>query len=490
MRATPTRGRSAKDAGRTGFMDGARTGRIAAPVIRTIGLTLLVASMATAQAPQPSTPSSSIPAAEPPPVDGQRPGGPPPGAAIFGGMERVLPLPFRASDSSKRGVSPGAPPRGARPRPGGIFDPGAAGPGISQSGDQNFLDGALDARTGWPFVFLDHFRPRPERVEAFWYVSTRDCPQEMGSDPWAKLKVMHFDDRGEMVERSPEELFAQTVGRPVLIQVQGNLTTPDMAVGGLMWTHSWLQAHHCLTPDAVVIAFDWPSQRVYRNDVLDVTEKGRRAYVAAYHLARFVSAFPASSRVCLLGQSYGGRVVPSALHLLGGGALAGQSHGTSVCLPTTRSESDLDLRGVLIAGASDRGWLDPGAKFDRALAASKILNLYNRKDESLLFYPALIRGGHHRALGRIGLSNRDLDRLGPLAARYEEHDIHDILGAEHSLLDATANPRIGRWIAPYVWAPDPGPLHHQEESSPTPYGAGRDTFSQRRFETSDRREKP
>ncbi len=464
------------------FMAGGRRGGISGRVALAVGLTLWVGSTAPGQAPRPSAPSSSIPIAEPP-GDGDRPDGLPPGGMIFGGMERAFPLPFRASGTPRYSVSPGAPPRGMRPRPGAIFDPGASGPGISQSGDQNFLDGALDARTGWPFVFLDHFRPRPERVEAFWYVSTRDCPQEMGSDPWACLRVMHFDERGDLVERDPAELFAQSAGRPVLIQVQGNLATPDMAVGGLMWTHSWLRHHRCLPPDAVVVAFDWPSQRVYRNDVFDVNEKGRRSYVAAYHLARFVQSFPASSRVCLLGQSYGGRVVPAALHLLGGGSLSSGPHQPEHLLPTTRP--DLDLHGIIIAGAHDHDWLDPGKKFDRALhASSRFLNLYNRRDESLLFYPGLIRSGHRHAIGRIGLTNRDFDRLGPLAARYEEHDVHDILGTEHTLLDAVANPRIGRWIAPYAWAPDPGPIADQAESAPTPYGGGRNTASQKRFETS------
>ena len=70
--------------------------------------------------------------------------------------------------------------------------------------------------------------PGPSGSRRSGIVTTRDCPQEMGSDPWPELKVSHFDDRGDMVERRPEELFAQTVGRPVLIQVQGNLTTPDI----------------------------------------------------------------------------------------------------------------------------------------------------------------------------------------------------------------------------------------------------------------------
>jgi hypothetical protein len=456
---------------------------------RALALSFLMATSAFGQdtsprPPAPSTPASQpprtadTPATQPPPVsDTPRGAGLPPlPGNVAGGLGRALPLPLPAGSSDGRTGSPGAPRSGGRPRPGGIFDPGAAGPGISQSGNQNFLDGALDPRTGWPFVFLDHFRPRPERVEAFWVVSTRDCTQELGSDPWPRMRVRHFDESGDLVERDFEEMFAQAAGRPVLIQVQGSLVTPDIALGGLLWSHSWLQANRAITPDAVVIAFDWPSQRVYRNDVLDVNEKGRRALIAAYHLAEFVQEFPPSSRICLLGQSYGGRVVPGALHLLGGGQLGHQR----VCLPTLRP--DLDLRAVIIAGASDRTWLDPGQKFDRALhAANGFLNLYNTRDESLLLYPGLIRSGHHRALGRLGLSNRDFDKLGPLAARYEEHDINDILGSEHSLLDATANPRIGRWIAPYAWAPDPGPSPRQAETDPTPYG-GSNNNRVRRFE--------
>ena len=76
-----------------------------------------------------------------------------------------------------------------------------------------------------------------------------------------------------------------------------------------MWSQTWLRENRALPPDAVVIAFDWPSQRIYQNDVRDINEKGRRAYIAGYHLARFVLEFPPSSRICFLGQSYGGRVV-------------------------------------------------------------------------------------------------------------------------------------------------------------------------------------
>lgn len=395
---------------------------------------------------QPGGPSAPSPAA---------PSTSPPGESEESGARRglggLVPLPI----PSGRSAPPGAPSRLGRPRPGGMFDPGATGPGISQR-EQNFLDGALDPDTGWPFVFLDHFTPRPERVERFWVVDTRECPQEMGTDPWPRLRVRHFDAQGDLVEADPAIMFSQAAGSPVLIQVQGSLTTPDIALGGLLWTHSWLERHRAILPGTVVIAFDWPSQRVYPNDMRDINEKGRRAYIAGYHLARFVQAFPPQSRICLLGQSYGGRVVPSAVHLLGGGRLNSQDHDPEVGLPMLRL--DLFIHAVVLAGASDHTWLNPCARLDRALLGCQaFLNLYNRRDEALRFYPLLRRSDHHHALGKVGLTNHDLGKLGPMAARYSEHDLHELLGSEHSLLDAVANPQVARWIAPYVWAPDPGP---------------------------------
>jgi hypothetical protein len=260
-------------------------------------------------------------------------------------------------------------------------------------------------------------------------------------------------------------LLAQAAGRVVLVQVQGSMTTPDIALGGLLWSRSWLERNRALHDGAVVIAFDWPSQRIYRSDYQDINEKGRRAYVAAFHLARFLQAFPAGSHICLLGQSYGGRVVPSALHLLGGGSLNSQDHDPPVRLAGLRP--DLHLRAVLIAGAIDHDWLDPDQRLGRALyGCEAMLNLSNRKDEALRLYPFLIRSGHKRALGRVGLDGRDLARLGPLAARYAEHDVHEILGTEHTLLDAVANPEICRRIAPYLWNPNPAAAPTQCNTEP------------------------
>ncbi len=145
--------------------------------------------------------------------------------------------------------------------------------------------------------------------------------------------------------------------------------------------------------------------------------------------------------------------------------LTGRSHEPTAKLSSTRP--DLHIRAVVIGAASDHTWLNPGERLDRTLHGCEgFLNLYNRKDEALLLYSSLVRSDHHRAIGRIGLTNADFRKLGPLAARYQEHDIHEILGSEHTLLDAVANPKVARWIAPYTGAGDPGPLPPQADHPP------------------------
>jgi hypothetical protein len=270
------------------------------------------------------------------------------------------------------------------------------------------------------------------------------------------LKVLHFDDHGRLVCCDLSLLLAQTVGRPVLILAQGNLTTPDVAIGGLLWTHSWLEKHHCLPPDIVLISFDWAAARTDSCRLVDINEKGRRAFVGGYHLARLLQAFPPCSRVCLLGQSFGGRVVLSALQVLAGGDLKDTAHGMPARLPELRK--DLHLRAVIIEAAVDRHWIDIGERLGCALTACEgLLNLYNSRSRPVRWYPMLLNGDHHRSLANVGLLPQDRSRLGPLLERYTQRDVTDLIGSEHTLLRLLAHPQAARCIAPYVWT-EPPPL--------------------------------
>ena len=94
------------------------------------------------------------------------------------------------------------------------------------------------------------------------------------------------------------------------------------------------------------------------------------------------------------------------------------------------------------------------------------MNLYNHKDEALRYYPLLFRSGHHVALGRVGLSNRDFARLGPLAARYTERDVYDFWAeSTPCLMQRRTRKSLAGW--PFIYGPRiPVPAQLSSETSP------------------------
>src|SRR4051794_14599782 len=130
--------------------------------------------------------------------------------------------------------------------------------------------------------------PSPRLYPDYWFVHTRACPQVMGSEPRPFLQTSWLDPRGCLSRRDPAELRAMAVGRPVIFLVHGSYYSADQAVTEGLRIRDDLVRSQALPPDAVVIAFDWPSQIVYVNPVRDSNDKARRALVAGYHLARFL----------------------------------------------------------------------------------------------------------------------------------------------------------------------------------------------------------
>jgi hypothetical protein len=282
--------------------------------------------------------------------------------------------------------------------------------------------------------------------QEYWLVSTRACPQVLGTDPF--LRASQRDSRGGMSERLPAELQAMAAGRPVIFVVHGSYVSAAMAVSEGMRIRDSL-ARGAITQDSLVVEFDWPSERVYANLFRDVNDKGRRAFVAGYHLARFLQGFPSGSRISLIGHSHGGLVVLAALQLLAGGTLDNGEEATAL----TEMSPTLRLRAVLIASATDRQWLEPGERFDRSLDSCEgILCLYNPLDPVLAVHPLARYSDGQRALGKCGMSTVKQESLGPLAGRYCQRSIAGLLGPRHTFRGTIANPMIAQWIAPYTWA--------------------------------------
>jgi pimeloyl-ACP methyl ester carboxylesterase len=283
----------------------------------------------------------------------------------------------------------------------------------------------------------------------YWYVSTRACVQDLGAEPGPSLQVSRFDSQGCISRSDPGELQAAANGRPVILLIHGSYYTAPMAITEGPQIRNNLAAHGALTPDAMVVTFDWPSEFVHPNIIRDANDKARLSFVAGHHLARVLQGFPAGSRICLIGHSDGGLVALSALQLLAGGTLDTGEEATVLKEPST----SLRLRAVVISAAADRDWLDPGRRLDHALWASEgVLCLYNPLDPILVVHPFGWYSEQQRALGKSGMSNLEQQRLGSLAGRYRQQSMAWQLGPRHTFRGSTKNQVIAGWMRAYTWA--------------------------------------
>jgi Alpha/beta hydrolase family len=283
----------------------------------------------------------------------------------------------------------------------------------------------------------------------YWSVSTRACPQVLGADPRPFLDAARLDSRGCMSRRDPAELQARAAGRPVIFLIHGSYVTAGAATAEGLRIRDHLADEGAVTCDAMIVAFHWPSHLAHANLVRDANDKARLAFVAGYHLARFLQGFPSGSRISMIGHSHGGLVVLAALHLLAGGILDDGEEATVL----TEASPALRLRAVVIASASDRQWLGPGERLGEALSACEgLLSLYNPLDPVLFVHPFGRYSDRRRALGKAGMSRVDQERLGPLGARFCQRNIAMLLGIRHTFQGSTADPVIAQWIGAYTWA--------------------------------------
>ncbi len=284
-----------------------------------------------------------------------------------------------------------------------------------------------------------------------WIVHTRACEQKLGSDPWSSIAIGRLDESGGPLHGSdPQALLARMTGRPSVIFAHGNGYTYRQAVEEAGTIRAVLEANGGLTAESVFIVFDWPSDDTPNVTIMDLNEQARRSRIAAYHFARFLQTSPPGSRICLMGQSNGGRIVLTTTHLLSGAPLATFWSEPEVQLSGGRP--DLRLRVVLLDAAVGHHWLNPGERLDHVVPmCESVLNLRNCADYALSVYILGVYTGLRPALGQVGLLPSDLRNLGPLSARVEQSNLHSMVGFSHtSFPQALDLPDVAERIARYT----------------------------------------
>ena len=263
----------------------------------------------------------------------------------------------------------------------------------------------------------------------YWIVSSHASPQDFDtSTPVFCPSVTRYDECLGFRRSDMQELTQSILpGLPVSIYCHGSFVSWEDVLVESRQTWQWL---HQSCPDRPVqmIYYSWPSDRPILNPViqLDIARLGRRAGRNGFYMANLIQQVPSECPVCLMGHSHGTRVITSALHLIGGGAVENYVLTPGPC-PHHR------LRAIFAASAIDHDWMNPGERYDKALCSVEcLLNLTNSRDPALLIYP-LRHPFSCGALGFTGFTRRDRRQLGSAGQKIQTLDLTEEIGAQYSL---------------------------------------------------------
>ncbi len=249
------------------------------------------------------------------------------------------------------------------------------------------------------------------------FVRSRQCPQSAQStEPACNFLYDYYDEDGLYHPVSEESIFRLMPKQvPVLIIVHGSFMSLEEDPK-LYEAYQWIQAG---APDQplVVFCYRWPSAvgcKALLGSVA-VCELAQRAEFNGFYLAQLINDIPDQNPVRLLGHSHGCRMIASALHLLSGGRVDGKTLKPS-------SFSNRSMRVTFFSAAMDHDWFNPGQCYD--LAFHRMCWMQNHKhtcDWALLTYPFRYPGSS-RALGQIGFTRKDRQKLGDQAEKIQQCD--------------------------------------------------------------------
>jgi hypothetical protein len=276
--------------------------------------------------------------------------------------------------------------------------------------------------------------PRPQ--DQNWLVSSRSS----GCDP-AQMQFWQLC-KGRWVLSSREAFLAmEAAAATTSVYVHGHDVNIDRATREGWQLYAGLVRQNPQGPSLCYVIYTWPADMVYLLPIKDARLKATRTDPAGYQLAWLLNQLEPHKQVCLLGHSFGARIVCSTLHLLGGGQIQ------QFCLAATQPHA---WRAVLISPALDNDWLLPGRPYGCALAQVEcMLILFNPQGRILRHYPGLQRGRHGpEALGHTGLAGAN--QLGPDLAKIKQVNAHSYVGPYHAATRYIGSENIVALMRPYA----------------------------------------
>ena len=233
-------------------------------------------------------------------------------------------------------------------------------------------------------------------VTDVWIVSTRhlECPCHKTVVP--DFEVSRWEEGHGWTAASFDELIHADPTPVTSVYVHGNRIEAEEVNERLWQAHGGMS---CGLPVPLRMVFwSWPSDKV-RGQLRDLRCKLWRSSCEAYYFAHFLQAQKESTRLTLIGYSYGARIVSGGLHIIAGGSLDGYQLAAPAAIDGT-----LRPRVVLLAPAVDMCALAPGGEIELAWSqAEQSTVIYNSLDPVLKRFWMIDRVARPQALGYQGI---------------------------------------------------------------------------------------
>jgi esterase/lipase superfamily enzyme len=192
-----------------------------------------------------------------------------------------------------------------------------------------------------------------------------------------------------------------------------------------------------------MVFWNWPSQRIVHTLRPDIRAKIPVTVANGYYLSRFLQSLKPQSCVCLLGFSFGNRILGEAMVNL-------NSVQENSVQEKKNTPEKLRIRMVMASPATDQHDFAEGAKYAQIPElVEKILILYNPTDFRLMFYPFLYDPKLQiNALGRYGPSTSVRQKFGD---KIEAVNIDSSIGIRHRTLIVLNTPAFRQRINTYLF---------------------------------------
>jgi esterase/lipase superfamily enzyme len=293
------------------------------------------------------------------------------------------------------------------------------------------------------------FAAAPPRV---WLVSTRDAAGNGKlHDATECIRYWRMKEDRQWLTATVGDFNADGAdAASTVVFVHGNHTDADESADKGWETYQTIDSDAGGRPFRFVI-WSWPSTRLYRSHRTDAQVKAAYSDVEGYYLAAWLAGLRPRTKTCLVGHSFGVRVIAGALQLLAGGEVAGRTlPPPAVADWAAAGRQGKPTRAMFLAAAIDADSLAADGPYDRALALlNSTLVTCNCHDRVLRWYPRLYGRGGPEALGRFGPCGVDS------AKNVAVIDVHGSVNKRHDhRFYCSASILQGQWTH-YAFLDDP-----------------------------------